>query len=215
MKNLKRIFIAIALIFAVGVSANAQVKFGVKAGVALNELKLSDNIEGLYKNLDASNRAGFTGGVMLEVMLPVFNLGLDASVMYVHRSSEINFEDIASIKTNNDYIEVPVNLKWKIGLPLVDNFVAPYIFTGPSFSFLTSSAYDAIKGVGNEDFKLENQKFNVDWNIGLGVEIMKHVQIGASYGFGITKYAKYVGYDIKGEDGIKSNHWTITAAYLF
>lgn len=214
MKNLKRIFIAIALIFAVGISANAQVKFGVKAGMALNDIKLSDKLDDLYSNLDASNRAGFTGGVMLEVMLPVFNLGVDASVMYVHRSSEINFNE-GNFNTNNDYIDIPVNLKWKIGLPVVGNFVAPYVFTGPSFSFLTSSVYDVYKA-DDKMATIENQKFNVDWNLGIGVEIMSHVQIGASYGFGITEYAKYINKENPNFDSnIKNNYWTITAAYLF
>jgi hypothetical protein len=63
---------------------------------------------------------------------------------------------------------------------------------------------------------IENQKFNVDWNLGIGVEIMSHVQIGASYGFGITEYAKYVNLDGQNFDSnIKNNYWTITAAYLF
>jgi hypothetical protein len=45
---------------------------------------------------------------------------------------------------------------------------------------------------------------------------MSHVQIGASYGFGITEYAKYVNLDGQNFDSnIKNNYWTITAAYLF
>lgn len=215
MKNLKRIFVAIALILAIGTSANAQIKFGVKAGVALNDLKFSTELDKLAENLDASNRAGFTGGVMLEVMLPVFNLGVDASVMYVHRSSELNFgnnitetlDQFSKIETSRDYIEVPINLKWKIGLPIVGNFVSPYIFTGPSFGILVSD-------VKNIEERVENNQFNVDWNFGIGVEIIKHVQIGASYGLGLTKAIKFVDKSFEGAN-IKNNYWTITAAYLF
>lgn len=140
MKSLKRIFIAMALIMAFGVSANAQIKFGVKAGVVVNDLKFDKDI------IATDNRAGLTGGLMMEVNLPILNLGVDASVMYVRRSSEVSYmiantdgtETLATDKINNDYIEVPVNLKYKFALPGVGKIVAPYLFTGPSFAFLTS-----------------------------------------------------------------------------
>ena len=211
MKSLKRIFVAIALIMAIGASANAQIKFGVKAGAVVNDLKFDTDL------VDVKNRAGFTGGVMMEVNLPIINLGVDASVMYVRRSAETTYNtsdatgantSIASKTINNDYIEVPVNLKYKFALPAVGNIVAPYIFTGPSFAFLTSkeAINDAVK----------NKKFDLSWNFGAGVQILNKVQVGASYGIGITKVAEYVGEDIKAA-GAKgdSRYWTITAAYLF
>lgn len=218
MKNLKRIFVAIALVLAVGVSANSQIRFGVKAGVALNDLKFSSNLDNLAENLDASNRAGFTGGLMLEVMLPIANLGVDVSAMYVHRSVETTIHttdgltgiENGSIKTTKgrDYIEIPLNLKYKIGLPIVGNVVSPYIFTGPSFAFLTSkkAITDAYK----------NNKFDVSWNFGIGVQLINKFQIGASYGLGLTNAIESVDKSFEGAkiEG-KNNFWTITAAYLF
>ncbi len=196
MKNLKRIFLALALILAVGVTnADAQVKFGLKAGVAVNDLKFSEDV------FDAGNRAGFTGGAMIEVMLPIANLGFDLSAMYVHRTTEL--ED------SRDYIEIPLNLKWKMGLPFLGKIASPYLFTGPSVAFLTS------KTAMNE--AIENKKVDVAWNFGIGVEVLSKVQIGASYGLGLTKAIETVkpelinGADING----KNRYWTITAAYLF
>ncbi len=216
MKNLKRIFVAIALILAIGMSANSQIRFGVKAGVALNDLKFSSDLDNLAENLDASNRAGFTGGLMLEVMLPIANLGVDVSAMYVHRSVETTINtangltgiESGPIKTTKgrDYIEIPLNLKYKIGLPIVGNVVSPYIFTGPSFAFLTSkkAITDAYK----------NNKFDVSWNFGIGVQLINKFQIGASYGLGLTNAIESVDKSFEGAK-IKNNFWTITAAYLF
>lgn len=205
MKSLKRIFIAMTLIMAFGVSANAQIKFGVKAGVVVNELKFDKDV------IDTDNRAGFTGGLMMEVNLPIVNLGVDASVMYVRRSTKATYNTsneegintgIASKTINNDYIEVPINLKYKLGLPGIGRIVAPYIFTGPSFSFLTSK-----KAIGDA---LENKKFDLSWNFGAGVQILNKVQVGASYGLGLTKASE----SVTGIDA-KNRCWTITAAYLF
>lgn len=202
MKTLKRIFVALTLLLAVGAtSANAQVKFGVKAGVAVNELKFDSDV------LNSDNRAGFTGGLMLEVMLPIANLGFDVSAMYVHRTSDVSSEDIER-NVNRDYIEIPLNLKWKIGLPIVGKIVTPYIFTGPSVAFLTSKT--AINDA------LKNKKVDVAWNFGAGVQLINKIQIGASYGIGLTKTLEAIGADLDPADiEGKNRYWTITAAYLF
>ena len=110
--------------------------------------------------------------------------------------------------TSRDYIEIPVNLKWKIGIPAVGSLVTPYIFTGPSFAFLTKK----------EDIKhaYENKTFDVAWNVGAGVQLFNKLQIGASYGFGLTKAVEAFSDDVNaaGIEG-KNRYWTVTAAYLF
>jgi hypothetical protein len=83
------------------------------------------------------------------------------------------------------------------------------VFTGPEFSFLTS------KTAINEAWK--NKKMNVSWNIGAGVQLFNHLQIGASYGLGVSKAAEKIGVTVNSEETIegKNNYWTVTAAWLF
>lgn len=199
-KMIRRFVVVVAFVAAFAVSASAQFSFGLKAGVAVSDLKFSEDV------LDANNRAGFTGGVMAELMIPMTNIGLDASLMYVRRNNEFVAGD-DSENVHRDYFEVPINLKWKIGLPVVGSIVSPYVFTGPSFAFLTSK-----KDI-EEAYK--NKSVDVSWNVGFGVQLVKKLQIGASYGFGITK-AVELATDVEGVkiDG-KNRYWTITAAYLF
>lgn len=204
LKMIRRIVVAVALVAAFAVPASAQISFGVKAGVAISDLKFNKDV------FDASNRAGFTGGVMAEVMIPMTNIGVDASLMYVRRNTEFMANVLGkteSAKSHRDYLEIPINLKWKIGLPIVGSIVSPYIFTGPSFAFLTSK-----KEIENV---YKNKTFDVSWNVGFGVQLVKKLQIGASYGFGLTK-AVEMATDVNGAgiDG-KNRYWTVTAAYLF
>ncbi len=201
MKNLKRIVIAAIMIVAFTVPASAQFAWGLKVGVNVNSLKFDGS------GLDSDNRAGFTGGLMAEFMFPIVNLGVDASVMYVNRTTEINSNGVGD-DYNKDYIEIPVNLKWKIGIPVVGNIVSPYIFTGPSFSFLTSK-----KAIENA---YRQKAVDVAWNVGIGVQLLKKLQVGASYGFGLNNTLERVGQDgnwvdVKG----KNRYWTVTAAWLF
>ncbi len=200
---MKRITILIAVAIAAltsAFSASAQLRFGLKAGVAINSLHFNESA------FSADNRAGFTGGAMLEFTAPLVGIGMDASVMYVRRNAEF-LEQNQIHRDNRDYIDIPLNLKWKMNLPLVNKIVRPMLFTGPSFSFLTSrrSAEQAWR----------NRKFDTAWNFGFGAELFSHLQVAASYSVGLTKALKGVG--ATGSSGIEGHnrYWTVTAAYLF
>ena len=199
-KNLFAFLVAAVAIFASALPAEAQFKFGLKAGVAVNGIHFDED---MFKS---DNCAGFTGGAMIEFTVPVLGLGLDASVMYVRRNSEW-LENNQITTDNRSYIDIPVNLKWKINIPLINAIARPYLTTGPSFSFLTSkkALEDAYK----------NSSFDTAWNFGLGVELFKKVQVGANYGIGLTKARKAV--DVTGTGAVegRNKYWTITAAYLF
>ena len=93
MKIAKRIILIVALIASVA-TAQAQFRFGVKAGVAINELKFNESA------FNSGNRAGFTGGVMAEFTVPVIGVGCDASVMYARRSFETVTDNTTSHKSN-------------------------------------------------------------------------------------------------------------------
>ena len=185
-------FLVAMLIAVMGVGvADAGLRFGVKLGTNVNHLSASQEV------FDKNNRAGFTGGVLIEYMTPLLGLGLDLGVQYAYLNSEIS--------DNRNFIQVPLNLKYKFGLPVVGRFVAPYLFTGPSFDFkLDKSTVEAFK----------TKTFQAVWNVGLGLEFVKHLQIGASYGFGMNNIMNKVITDMTGEK-YHNSYWTISAAWLF
>ena len=198
MKSSIRIIVLAVVAMIIALPASAQFRFGIKAGVALNSLHFSSDY---LENLNSDNRAGFTGGLMAEFMLPIGGLGLDASLMYVHRSAEEGVDaDEAEGEVSfakRDYIEIPINVKYKFSIPAISSIVAPYVFTGPSIAFLVSDSKDIYK------------KCDFAWNVGAGVELVRHLQVSASYGFGITKLVA------ERDANVKNRYWTLTAAYLF
>ena len=197
MKTIKTIIAAIVVVCGLtAVPANAQFRIGPKVGINVNSLHFND------KTFDRDNRVGFNAGVMTEFTVPVIGIGMDASVMYVRRNSTIIKGDGTDVRDNRDYIDIPINLKYKLNIPVISSIIAPYLATGPAFAFLTSK----------RDFKdFRNRKCDVAWNFGFGAELVKHLQIGASYGIGLNKA---VGTSDKSIEG-KNRYWTVTAAYLF
>jgi len=195
---MKKLFItlAIAVIAMVSaVSAEAQFRFGLKAGVAVNSLHFNES------TFDASNRAGFTGGAMVEFTAPVIGVGFDLSLMYVRRNTRW-LEENEITSDNRDYIDIPLNFKWKFNIPLINKIVRPFALTGPTFSILTSG-----RNIGDT---WRNRKFDTSWNFGAGVELLSHLQVAASYSVGMTKALKTIGVtgtsDINGHNRYWNRH---------
>lgn len=214
MRKLQALLLTIALVAVAALPCAAQFRIGPRLGVDVNSMRLNKSV------FDNDNRAGFTGGVEAEFNIPVVNLAIDLSVMYVHRVSNSTVDADANTNADNeylvqssrfknrDYIELPLALKYKIGLPLVGKVLSPYVFTGPTFAFLASK-----KAITDA---YENKSFDCAWNFGVGLQFFTHLQVSASYAVGMTKTVKYVAKDINAApiDG-KNNYWTITAAWLF
>ncbi len=202
MKLAKRFVILLIAALCVAVPASAQFRWGIKAGVNVSQLHFSKDIYNDVTN--SNNRTGFTGGLMAEFTVPVVGIAMDASLLYTRKI--VNFDDNAYTDNyHNDYIEIPINLKYKFGIPIVSNFLLPYLYTGPSFAFLTS------KKAISEAFK--NKSTDITWNLGFGLQLLSHLQLSAQYGWGINKATEYLG--TTGGNTAKTNGWTVTAAYLF
>lgn len=202
MKAIKAIAISL-LVAATTLSAQAQFKWGPRVGMNVSLLSFDKS------TFNSENRAGFTAGLQCEFTVPLIGVGADASVMYVRRTAEfMNKVTDAKKVSNRDYITIPVNLKYKLNLPAVNHIVRPFVTTGPEFSFLTSRT-----AISNAYY---NKEFDWSWNLGLGIELFKHLQVAASYGWGISDSWAVKSSVAHAEriDG-KNRYWTITASYLF
>ena len=126
-------------------------------------------------------------------------MGVDASLLFcstgVSKFSEGN--DDITVKQNG--IDIPVNLKYTIGL---GSLLGIYVAAGPDFFF---------------DFKkkdyVDRKKAQVALNLGAGVKLLKHLQVGVTYQLpmGDSFTWKNAGDAI----GAKNKTWQVSAAYLF
>ena len=186
--------------------SHAEFRIGPRAGVDISHLHFNKDI------FSSENRLGFTGGLQAEVNLPL-GFSFDLSAMYVRRSTagSLNIDgDIVTTDSHRDYVNVPVNVRWKLSIGAVGKFISPYIFTGPDFAFLLS---DNV-AVG-EDF--ESRKTDISWNVGFGLELFRHLQLSATYGMGLTDL-KNINANIGSwinDLKAKNNNWTLTAAWMF
>ena len=197
----KNVVILIALLFIGGITAQAQFKYGLKAGVNISKADFDTKV--IDSNVE--NLTGFQVGPTIEFMVPIIGIGFDASLLYSQQGFKVKGEE--SYKTNT--LDIPVNLKYKISALDV---VGAYLAAGPYASFNLS-----------DNFKnsLEAKTFGAGLNFGLGVELLGRLQIGANYKLGLTddysslsSLTDEEGFTIPSFKGTQSG-WTISAAYFF
>lgn len=202
MKRISLIIVICMASLAMALPSQARIlRVGPRVGVDVSSLHFNQDL------LSDQNRTGFTGGLQAEIGLP-FGFAADGSLMYVRRTiaAEFRASDNSNVELGRDFINIPLNIKWKLGLPAIEKVFTPYVFTGPDFAFLLSKDRNLI-----EDIKC--RRTEVSWNFGLGIELVEHLQLSATYGLGLTglKNLSESMSDLKGAN----NNWTITAAYLF
>ena len=199
MKKVTGLVLIILMAF-IAVPAKSQLKFGVKGGLNISSVHLNSDI------LKADNVTGFQIGPMIETTIPLIGVGLDAAILYSQKGMDVKSETGTSTNVKTDYIDVPVNLKWKFGLPIIKGYLAagPYIgfrVGGDKFWEIPGSVVGQVKA----------KNFSAGLNFGAGVELISHLQVGINYGLGLTDNYSAEKYDLNA----KTRGWSVTAAILF
>lgn len=207
---MKKLFTLIVLVAATyfAVPANAQLKFGIKGGLNITDMSLSNDV------FETSNRTGFFIGPTIKFTLPIVGLGIDASALYDQREGEVNVEaddnTLVSTRLKQKSINIPVNLRYDIGL---GSLAAVYLAAGPQFGFNVGDKNQSLyKDVA--EWRLNTSNFSV--NVGAGVMLLGHLQVGANYNIVCGKTGEITVLD--GAESVlrgRSNTWQISAAYYF
>lgn len=195
MKKIFGVLMIAVCCLVMAMPAQAQlIKFGVKGGVNLSKIDWDGGYSG-----NKENATGFFIGPMAEVTIPIVGLGVDGALLFSQKGKDDG---------KQTGVDIPINLKYTIGL---GSLLGVYVAAGPDFFF----NFKGDKKYGGEGVasKLENKKAQVGINIGAGVKLIKHLQIGVTYNipFGDSYTLKAAGEAI----GAKNKTWQISAAYMF
>ena len=165
---------------------------------------------GIAQPAKAGIEFGLEAGMNLSKLSVSKNfLGFGGDVALLYNQRRLSLTDHTS-KTFRS-VEVPVNFRYTLGL---SSIAAVYASTGPQFGFNIGNRKwgitDITEGRIADAFKRENM--NVSWNIGVGVKLAGHVELGIGYNILLSKYAKTYG---AGTYSFRANTFQVQAAYLF
>ena len=197
----KKWMIAAAVILFMALPAQAQhIEFGAKVG--LNTTKLTMNKELFSKK----NQTGFFLGPTVKIGLPITGLGVAAAVLYDQRDAKLD-----ETKVSQRSINIPVHLRYSVG---VGRMASIYAFAGPQIGFNVGHKKFSLDSF---DYQLKNTNLSV--NLGLGVTLFKHLELGANYNIACGKTGeatlRSVTSDVTTSLRTHNNAWQILAAYYF
>lgn len=205
---MKRVFSAILFVVALmtATATQAQIKFGLKGGLNVTNMSFSTDV------IDKSNQTGFFVGPTVKFTLPLVGLGIDAAALYDQRDAKVGDEgDELTLKQRA--INIPINLRYNIGL---GSMAGIYLAAGPQFGF----------NIGDKTFSFDDginydmSKTNFSINVGAGVSLIQHLEIGFTYNIACGKTGEVNVLDVvdntwnqvtKG----RANAWQVSAAYYF
>ena len=190
---------------AFAMPSNAQVKFGIQAGLNMTNVSASD-LNGTVKS-----RTGFFVGPTVKFSLPIVGLGIDASALYDQREGKAEVAgQTETVKSQS--IQVPINLRYGIGLGVAEVFA----FAGPQFGFNIGGKSSLFNDAAEWTLKSSN----LSANVGIGATIMSKLQVKANYNFALGKTGEVNAWDatknaLQNAGSAKFNSWQVSLAWFF
>ncbi len=209
---MKRFFLLLSIIglFA-SAPAVAQFNFGIKAGVNLPE-RPTLNVSELKSSIEGST--GWFVGPTAKFIFPVVGLGFEANVLYSQANVEIEGQNVQS-----QSIDLPLYLRYELSLPVMNNYVEPFITIGPQFSWNIGDGSITLRNLGelaNYEYRIKDS--NISLNLGLGVILFGHLQIHGNYNLALGKTAELTKTVLDWSSRVaevKTNTWQLSLAYIF
>lgn len=201
----EKIILSLSIIAIATMSANAQIKFGIKgdmnASNIIGDHSLNAEETGDQDNLQYTTKIGYNLGAFVNLPIkgkfslqPEVICSLQGANYKITDTEDDEFGDeTTSTSTghlNLSYIQVPILAKFTFGRKF-------YAQTGPQFGFLMS-AQDKYSG-GSDDVKSSFQSFDFAWGLGIGYTLPMGVGFDLRYNIGITAIDKNSSDDDNGD----------------
>ena len=212
---MKKYFVVILMAIVVAMPSRAQVRFGLKGGLNLTQMSVSNSsVEDMFKN-----KAGYFAGPTIKIALPIVGLGIDVAALYDYREAEIEVSNTqnntVTEKLKQQSIQVPINVRYGVGLGSTANL---FIFAGPQFGFNIGDKSKTFNALLNDAKGWTLKSSNLSANIGIGATVFNKLQITANYNFQLGKtgdvdYMNDAGDIVSGK--LKTNSWQLGLGYYF
>ena len=199
---MKKNFLIILILLA-SISINAQtteIKFGLKSGINISKYT-PDVYAGNSRILDYQGKIGFYIGGYSNIYISE-KFRIQPELLFSNQGTIAVFEDITLIDSNGIPIVNQEDIKYKINesvvsLPILLQYFVSEKFNlegGIQLSYIINRKEEVLENpfnqfLGNnfQNNNMENDKFDLGFNIGLGYKILENVRINTKYFLGIIE----------------------------
>lgn len=209
MRRIWFIIVALATLSGVGTTnamAQGGFRWGLMGGAHFSKwsTKSADYRSQLFTAMQV--------GPMVEYELPILPIAIEAGLLYSQRGASLEMASEEALSLKSHLIEVPVQLKaYVLSVPAARFFV----IAGPSLHFALNSSIGDIRLTEVRDIKAN--RVGVNLHAGIGVELLRYLQLSASFGAAMVDGYRFEGIYQSLNDYVntKDKGVTVTARLLF
>ncbi|WP_295728138.1 porin family protein [uncultured Muribaculum sp.] len=204
---MKRLLVALTVLVAILSAprqATAELRYGPMLGINMSTLKFKQSL------FEVNKVCGMSAGVATEVIFPGIGFGISSGIYYEMRGAKLHLGDkevwreFGTVRSYLHYLEIPIHLRFKwTRMAGLEDYVAPFVFGGPSFSLLFGHSH--IKA-------LEYANGEMGLTVGGGLEIKRNWQVSYSFTWGMV-YAEQT--KLLDHFSAKNRTMDIRVTYLF
>lgn len=170
-----------------------QAQLGIKAGVNMaNEIK-SFSQEDIRNGFRSSNLTGFQLGLTYQAMPENSGLGVEIGALLSQKGSVFSVDSTNLVNTIKqgykelNYLEVPLNLRYRISLGFLGVYGTAGIYGGYA---LNGKTVDEITNTSTDGtYPTFVDHIDYGYNLGAGVELFSKIQLGATWSQGLKNTA--------------------------
>jgi hypothetical protein len=207
---MKRLATVLALAVIAGIlawprPAAADIQFGIKAGGNMAKPAGLDAQDPLAA---WKNKVGFNGGVFLAIHFSRVVTVQWEALYTMKGASYVALDDSYADKLYADYVEVPLLLKLRIPMPVVQ----PFVFAGPTVGFKLQEKWES----NGEDVPLVQELFlDSDYGaiFGAGLDLGRNFMVDIRYSLGLPKVISAFRGEV--EPDFKNGVWSASLGIAF
>ena len=201
---MNKLILTLCLAFLTAFSFAQDLNFGIKAGANLSTVAFNRSTANFIGY--NQNRAGYQVGAIADVGFQDVSIqpglffitkGGKYTEMFDYSSNNQTYVDHVVGNTKYNYLEVPVNILYKIQVtPAVKIYAGggpymDYALSGTSIQHVTgSTSYDYHGDISyGNDHNKDDKRINYGINFMAGTEFKKHFTIDLYYSLGLTSIA--------------------------
>lgn len=180
-----------ALVIFTFITSQTFAQLGIMAGVNMaNEIKTFSQ-QGIADAFNSKNLTGYKIGLVYQIMPKKTGLGCELGALLSQKGSSFT-DSIASSPIQQgykelNYLEVPINLRYKISMGFIGIYGIAGIYGGYALSGKTVN--EITNAISNETFQSFVDHVDYGYNLGAGVELLRKIQLGATWSQGLRNTA--------------------------
>ena len=214
---MKKIVLVVAFVGMIGF-VQAQVKFGVRAGLnsttlKMNELVKADNMDEL-KFTAANAKVGFHAGLVGRVQL--MSIFIQPELLFSSTNSEVKVENLTTgdVKLQDQHfnkLDMPIIAGWEFG----DDFFGFRVQAGPIAS-ITLSSNSIAENISNIQPKEDFNKATWGYQAGIGLDLFEKLALDLKYEGGLSTLGDgvVIGGQTRTFDA-RANQWVLSLGFFF